>query len=642
MGVQVDAEGNAAIIHTVGSLTVKERVAIDTGTYFGVLWEDGLYPTPGTNCSSECTVHGNTCVCHDITVHTSAVFSQLPTLQEVEERLLLGATDPALFDDGTYYRCTAPLCSIQSYRVYFSTPVVNDVDIVGAFDADTVFELTTTTGSSSFFSNIKSTVVIGSGAYSFRNPPMFNSPVDPTQRDGLYETDAVLHHHVNHPNTAPFIAKKLINLLISSNPSPRYVKAAADAFSDGVYTADGHSFGSGVYGVSCLVCFFFRRNSLLKIHYSFISITIQDMEALIAAIMLDREARSTTLDDDSNHGRAREPLLEILHMSRAMKLSTESGVAREIDMIYMKNRGLGQESFNAPSVFSFFLNEYQPVGPVLGRGLVAPETQLFDAPKLISYVNGLFSLTQFGLTDCDSWTGFGDDKSKYFIPDYPDGGQFGCDAAKANNPGVPLRFRYTPPSWGGATNVNKAPTSEVIDDIDLLLTGGKISAANKAILENIYDIARANSGSDGYALRAVIQHYSVAPEFHITNNLQSSKATAPDARPVPDITIPPNPEPVTEYKAIVYMFLSGAMDSYNALVPLNCYLHNQYLQVRSNVAVTSGLLQIDASGSNQPCNSFGLHPSLVNIHKLYKAGDAAFFANIGVSESKCIVLISIT
>lgn len=129
---------------------------------------------------------------------------------------------------------------------------------------------------------------------------------------------------------------------------------------------------------------------------------------MIAAVVLDREARSTTLDDDSNHGRAREPLLEVFHLSRSMKLSTESGAVREIDMIYLKDHGLGQESFNAPSVFSFFLSEYQPVGPVMSKGLVAGETQLFDAPKLINYVNGVFSLAQFGLTDCEGWKdGFG-------------------------------------------------------------------------------------------------------------------------------------------------------------------------------------------------------------------------------------------
>ena len=65
--------------------------------------------------------------------------------------------------------------------------------------------------------------------------------------------DAVLHQYVDHPNTAPFIATKLINHLVSSNPSPRYVKAAADAFRTGFYVAGGQSFGAGIYGVSSIL-----------------------------------------------------------------------------------------------------------------------------------------------------------------------------------------------------------------------------------------------------------------------------------------------------------------------------------------------------------------------------------------------------
>jgi cullin-associated NEDD8-dissociated protein 1 len=251
MGVQVDVEGNIAIIHSVGSLDVKERVAVDKGTYFGVVWEnDGLYPTVESNCGGVCEVHGNTCICRTVMVDTSAVFSQVSTVDDIMSKLKIGAPDPRLFDIGTYHLCTAPKCSLQTYKLYFRSVVTSDAKIPNAFNADTIFEVPTQTGSI-FLSNTKSTVHIGSG-YSFRNPPMFNSPVDPTQRDGLYETDAILQQYVNHPNTAPFIATKLIKLLVSSNPSTRYVKSASDAFSTGEYVSDGQSFGSGRYGVSAV------------------------------------------------------------------------------------------------------------------------------------------------------------------------------------------------------------------------------------------------------------------------------------------------------------------------------------------------------------------------------------------------------
>lgn len=140
--------------------------------------------------------------------------------------------------------------------------------------------------------------------------------VDPNQRDALYETDAILQHYFEHPNTAPFVATTLIRHLVTSNPSPRFVSVVADAFRTGSYSSGGIDFGSSKYG---------------------------DLDATVAAVMLDREARSATLDDDANHGRPREPLLKVMHMYRSMNLSTDSGADREIDMIYLIERGLGQE-----------------------------------------------------------------------------------------------------------------------------------------------------------------------------------------------------------------------------------------------------------------------------------------------------------
>ena len=131
------------------------------------------------------------------------------------------------------------------------------------------------------------------------------------------------------------------------------------------------------------------------------------------------------------------------------------------------------------------------------------------------------------------------------------------------------------------------------------------------------------------------------PEFHITNNLVDSLSSATTVRDVPNITIPTNPPPVEGYKAIVYLFMAGAADSYSMLVPTaGCgTLYDDYRSVRGDVALPLDPnkfpepllypLPIDASTSNQPCNTFGLHPSLVNVKKLYEGGDASWVANIG-------------
>ena len=87
-------------------------------------------------------------------------------------------------------------------------------------------------------------------------------------RDAEFETDAVLDHYFYHDNTAPFLALRFIQRLVSSNPSPRYVESVASSFRSGSFKVGSTTFGSGKYG---------------------------DLEAFFAAIYLDREARTCLL-----------------------------------------------------------------------------------------------------------------------------------------------------------------------------------------------------------------------------------------------------------------------------------------------------------------------------------------------------------
>jgi len=85
-------------------------------------------------------------------------------------------------------------------------------------------------------------------------------------------TEAVLDNYLFHPNTAPFVARLLIQRLnVASNPAPNYVKAVANAFRSGSYSIEGTNFGSGNYG---------------------------DLSSTIAAILLCPEAASPTVDGE--------------------------------------------------------------------------------------------------------------------------------------------------------------------------------------------------------------------------------------------------------------------------------------------------------------------------------------------------------
>ena len=132
----------------------------------------------------------------------------------------------------------------------------------------------------------------------------------------------MLDHVFEHKNTAPFVSHRLIQRLVTSNPSPRYVKAVSNAFRKGM-TSDGKVY-SGKYG---------------------------DLGAAVAEILLDHEARSTVLDADPRSGKLREPLLKVVHLMKAMEYKSKD--AREVNLLSMDIK-IGQEPFFVAHGIQFF------------------------------------------------------------------------------------------------------------------------------------------------------------------------------------------------------------------------------------------------------------------------------------------------
>jgi hypothetical protein len=102
---------------------------------------------------------------------------------------------------------------------------------------------------------------------------------------------------------------------------------------------------------------------------------------------------------------------------------------------------------------------------------------------------------------------------------------------------------------------------------------------------------------------------------------------------------PPAPAPPpSTYKAIVVLYLEGGCDSFNLLAPHSgCGTsggYAQYANIRQDIALQqSALLPVTANvfGTNnaQPCTTYGVHPSMPTLKRLYDAGDALFVANAG-------------
>eukprot|EP01043_Picozoa_sp_COSAG02_P000106 COSAG02_NODE_2_length_75708_cov_87.013953_9_plen_2901_part_00 len=445
--VNVNADGGLNVVHDVpgvpnytpgvGNGYVVETVRLDhikSLMKWDVQWVDGLFPDPTQDCfgSSDCQVHeaegqAATCLC-SVSVEDTAPFTDmaaLPSRDDVMSRLKIGAASPAVFDAGTYTQCVTAECA-----------AVADVQIwttAGVLDTDTIFAVEFHT-ETRYFLNKESAV--GFSGFSFRNPPQFAKWDGMTlDTDVRYETEALFDSLLHHPNTAPHTAKSLIQRFVTSNPSTRYVSVVSEAFSTGTYAGRTYS---GKYG---------------------------DLAATVAAMLLDRESRSAAVKADLNHGMLREPYASLIHVFRAMEYQSPY----EISMEGLRNK-IGQEPYNSPSVFNFYSPTYSPTGKVADAGLVSPEAELLSAPNTVGLFNGLHALVDYGLSGCNG--GF----SAWYAAN--DIGGVDCNHQESAREGALGLLSLPPPEDRTAESV--------VDQLDLLLTGGRLSPATRAsIIESV-------------------------------------------------------------------------------------------------------------------------------------------------------------
>ena len=382
---------------------------------FGVRWQDGSFPRADRgNCSGVCAVHtGATCLCN-VTAVTEAVFrgstlddDAVPSVEEIKAELRIGAVDPSHFDHGTFVRCASASCVGQP-NVTVYTPGGGSSH---RLTADTVFAIPdqAVEGQLVFFKNARSTVRLDGGGFAFRNPPSFSTRNQLQDgRDGEHDIDAVLSHYFDHPTTPPFVAKTMIQRLVTSNPSPRYVEVVAVAFKTGRHLG----FGDGVRG---------------------------DMAAITAAIYLDREAQSYVLENDPVHGGLREPLIKLIHMLRALELE----LMPTAPLLSLQDTRIVQFPFESPTVFSFFQHDYAPGGAVEQASLVAPEASIYTAPNIMLHLNGTFATVEMGISTC--YGGFGTGLGGYM----PDDHVTSCSsAADLVSPATFGRLAHTPGGRG--------------------------------------------------------------------------------------------------------------------------------------------------------------------------------------------------
>ena len=247
----------------------------------------------------------------------------------------------------------------------------------------------------------------------------------PAGTPGEESIDTALDTIFNHPNVGPFLARQLIQRFTQSNPSPAYIENVATAFETGRFVAQGgRSFGTGERG---------------------------DLQATLAAVLLE----PTIFEEPATGGtvtvgKVREPILRFTHWARAFDVSgLDAYNERRLLDTRSSDDSLGQQAFSSPSVFNFYRPGYVAPGTNAGeQDLTVPEFQIVNESSSIGYLNFMtdFAFDRGSQRNRDIET---------FTPDYTE----------------ELALLETP--------------AALVDHLDDLLTGGRMSDAEKADIVDI-------------------------------------------------------------------------------------------------------------------------------------------------------------
>ena len=179
----------------------------------------------------------------------------------------------------------------------------------------------------------------------------------PGGQNGHQEIRATVDALVSHPSTAPFIARHLINQLVTSNPSPEYIQAVARKFGP----------RGDLQATIREVLTYPLRNPVASTHFS---------------------SGYRTRQKKIQSQKLKSPLLRTTQLLRGLEVSNRSGrywlTGDDIQEF------LQQHPLSSPTVFNFYKPDYVPHGPLERRDLLAPEFELQTSATTIAYVNLMY------------------------------------------------------------------------------------------------------------------------------------------------------------------------------------------------------------------------------------------------------------
>ena len=324
--------------------------------------------------------------------------------------------------------------------------------------------------------------------------------------DYLGKYDSPKAPYTNHQTTAPFIIRRLIQRLVTSNPSNGYIYRVTQIWKN----TNGH------------------------------------LGQVIKAILLDYEARSLQPTLAASYGKKKEPIIHVSAIMRALGTRSEIPLADLADTTNLTayaysptkyamitgelakfpagttrfrmgntDSSIGQTPLQAPSVFNYFLPDYSPSGSVSTNGVKAPEFQIATEVNAINHINvipALFSTHGRSGSEVPNQNEANPAHNPYHYGKYADHMQPNRDPASSHFIQKYLAIMDT----NGDNKVNDldttfnqpvflyAATAALVDELDLYLSAGTIK--NRFEAGYNYKTPRANNPRD-QIIEAVAKTY---------------------------------------------------------------------------------------------------------------------------------------
>lgn len=149
----------------------------------------------------------------------------------------------------------------------------------------------------------------------------------------------------NHPNTAPFVSRFLIQQLVTGDPTPAYVGRISAVFNAN------------------------RTNPT-------------QLKEVVKAILLDPEARGDS-KTEPRYGKLREPVMLVTNLARLFDARSADRTALSDGVLTSATSPMGQIALMPPSVFNY----YPPGYIVPGASFNGPEFSLYTTGSAIARVN---------------------------------------------------------------------------------------------------------------------------------------------------------------------------------------------------------------------------------------------------------------